>query len=120
LTLIDPAAVTSATDARTVPLGAAADDAAAVAAGSAELAAVAPAAAEVAAFEEAAADVAAAEVLVAVVLGELQAAAAASTAVPEAARTVRRGRLRDAGVTAGVLQVGSAGAAARPLLITLT
>jgi hypothetical protein len=120
-TLIAPAAVTSATDPMTVPLGAAADGAAAEAAGAAEL--VAGAAADVAAFDEAAADVAAAElvadVVVVVVLGELQ-AAAASTAVPEAARTVRRGRLRGAGVTAGVLQVGSAGAAARPLLITLT
>jgi hypothetical protein len=113
LALIDPAAVTSATDPMTVPLGAAADVAAAEAAGAAEPAA--GVAAEVAAFEVAAADVAAADVVVAVVLGELQAAAAASTAVLEAARTVRRGRLRGAGVTAGVLQVGSAGAAARPL-----
>jgi hypothetical protein len=120
LALIDPAAVTSATDPMSVPLGAAADVAAAEAAGATELAAGVAAAAEVGAFDDAAADVAAAERVVAVVLGELQAAAAASTAVPEAARTVRRGRLRGARVTAGVLQVGSAGAAARPLLITLT
>ncbi len=110
--LIDPAAVTSATDPMTVPLGAA------------DPAAVVAAAAEVAAFAEGAADVAAAAlvagVVVVVALGELQAAAAASTAVPEAARTVRRGRLRGARVTAGVLQVGSAGAAAPPLLLTLT
>ena len=118
LALIDPAASTSATEANGVPVGAASDAAvvgsAAAVVGSA---AVGAAAAEVDAFADAAADVAAAElvadvVVVGVVL-ELQAAAAASTAVPEAAKTVRRGRLRDAGVTAGVLQVGSAGAASR-------
>jgi hypothetical protein len=110
LTVIEPAAWTSATEASAVPVGAASDVAAAVV-GSAAVG-------EAAAVDVAAAGADAAAELVAdavVVLGELQAAAAASTAVPDAARTVRRGRVRGAGVTAGVLQVGSAGAAARPL-----
>jgi len=108
LALIDPAASTSATEASGVPVGAASDAAAAVVGSAAAVvgsAAVGAAAAEVAAFDVAA-DEAAAGLVVEVVelVLELQAAAAASTAVPEAAKTVRRGRLRGAGVTAGVLQ----------------
>jgi hypothetical protein len=110
LALIDPAASTSATEASGVPVGAAPDAAAAVVGSAAAVvgsAAVGAAAAEVAALDVAAADEAAAAGLVVEVVEvvlELQAAAAASTAVPEAAKTVRRGRLRGAGVTAGVLQ----------------
>jgi hypothetical protein len=74
---------------------------------------VAAAAEDAAADDDGAAEVAAAvddELVVGVELVELQAAAAASTAVPEAARTVRRGRLRVAGVTM-ILQVWSTGSA---------
>ena len=127
-TMTAPADSTSATEASGVPVGAAAVSVAGAAVvgissgggigrrrSSAVVGAtvVAAAADDAAADDEGAAEVAAAvddELVVGVVGVELQAAAAASTAVPEAARTVRRGRLRVAGVT-GILQVCSIGSA---------
>jgi len=57
-------------------------------------------------------DVAAAELLAGAADSAEQAAAAARTAVPETARTVRRGRTRGAGVTRILQHRGSIGAAA--------
>jgi len=108
-TTIEPAASTSATVASGVPVGAGAAVLAGAAAvvGAAAVELGAGALLDFAADELLAADVvaaAAAEVLPAAGAGsDEQAAATASTAVPEAASMVRRGRLRGVGVT-GSLQ----------------
>ena len=106
-TTTDPAASTSATEASGVPVGAAVLAGAAAVVGAAADELGAAALLDFAADELLAADVvaaAAAEVLPAAGAGsDEQAAATASTAVPEAASTVRRGRLRGVGVT-GSLQ----------------
>jgi benzodiazapine receptor len=109
-----PAASMSATEANGLPVGAAAVGSAALV-GAASVLAAAEVAALFAVGDASAAVVpvaalVAAVVVVAVVL-ELQAAAAASTAVPDAARTVRRGRTRGVGVMAVILQGDATGTA---------